>query len=321
MAMNNLIVLITSLIMTFSGWLGINRTGSLKAAVQKNIPITMGAWEWGKIEDINPQSLTETAKRNGVKTIYLNVNEYADWYELEPGTDRETKLANYLNKLAVIVSVLKADDIQVQAVAGENNWAQDSHWYLDDYIVEMVREFNTKHPDNQITGIQLDIEPYGLADWDARQNEYMNNYYLLVEREAKKIQREVPDVQFGLAIPSWYAQNKTGNKTMLEQILPQLNNMTNRYLALMDYRNSTDGSDGSIELAKRVFDTVDKYSPGTGIVIAQETGKTKPEKITFFGHSRGDLIHAIDKLRNYYGARAAFAGFAINNLETFNDLQ
>lgn len=277
----------------------------------------LAVWEWRPVRELDAIQLARTAKTEGITTIYINVNEYTDIREIDDEELRLKKLAEYMDNLAHLAKTLHDYNIQIEALGGNSNWGNDSHWYLADMVLDLARDFNKLHPETPLAGVQYDIEPYGQTDWEKNKSEYIKMFYLLIERLEKRRQQELPGLKFGLAVPAWYATNKIGGKTIMLEIARRMDG-GNNYLAVMAYRNKAGGKGGAIDFARPSLEIAKSH--GIKVIVGQETGKATPSYITFYGMKKAGLLEAIKEIKAEFGSEPAFAGIAINNLQTYQQL-
>jgi hypothetical protein len=97
----------------------------------------------------------------------------------------------------------------VQAVAGAPTWTSLSRRYLGPMTVDLVVAYNKTAGDDQLQGIQFDIEPYVDPAWwknvKASLKAYLSTVRAIVDRyDQVRAQLGYNGLRLGVAIPFWY---------------------------------------------------------------------------------------------------------------------
>ena len=87
-------------------------------------------------------------------------------------------------------------------------------------------------------------------------------------------------------------------------------------VAVMAYRDRTDGSNGSIALLADEFTFAEAHQGRVGVMVAQEISPVEPTSITFHEEGWDALVAAAEELTTAYGDRASFEGLAVNDLRS-----
>jgi hypothetical protein len=121
-------------------------------------------------------------------------------------------------------------------------------------------------------------------------------------------------LQVGPAIPFWYDTKrlKWNRRTqyMHEHVLDIYD-----YVAVMDYRDRADGTDGLIAHVRSEMDAA--AIRGKRVVIGVETAPNEIAKVTFADNTVAQFDQALAQTRSAYLGHPAFAGFAVHHFEVY----
>lgn len=312
------------LMMTIILTLACDSFGPAASKATPMAPAASGAkraiWVWEK--DTN-EMVDDKAFRNhalsflreqGVSILYL----YADTYQgRNVLTDEPGKYRN-------LIAELHRRGFEVYALLGS--------WYLKtpEYIlpskrraaVRMFRDvlaFNEKgDTGSRFDGVNFDIEPYLLDDWNARKT-LRATQYLDLGAEFMRMKKEArSSMILGPAMPFWFDGIRDlawkGRRKRLSEHVQDVYD----YVAIMDYRNFAEGRDGMISHARDELAYAD--SIGRSVVIGVDMGLSKPAKVTFYGKSRADLEKELLLAESAFSPHRSFTGFAVHHLRTYQDL-
>ncbi len=146
-----------------------------------------------------------------------------------------------------------------------------------------VLEFNKNTPDasSRFDGVNIDIEPYLLDDWSSARP-LRGRQYLDLSTEFMRMKAAAgSNLLVGPAMPFWYDGIEdvewNGQRRRLNERVQDIYD----YVAIMDYRNAAEGSDGIVSHAQEELDYADRI--GKKVMIGVETLDTTPAKVTFYG--------------------------------------
>lgn len=164
-------------------------------------------------------------------------------------------------------------------------------------------------------GINIDIEPYLLDDWRAKRT-LRATQYLDLAAEFMRLKREAGDtLAVGPAMPFWFDGIGDivwrGKRQRLSDHVQDIYD----YVAIMDYRNFAQGSDGIIAHATDELERADRTRKT--VVIGVETLLTEPGKVTFHGMSYAAMNEQLRIAETEFSSHLSFAGFAIHHLGSY----
>lgn len=297
----------------------------------KTYNYNIGAWLWKSPQDLNEQDIKnifEFCNEEGIDTIYLSLDRYLDINEIKDDNLKNLKIGEFESSLKEFLFKASQYEIKVQALGGNKEWARTENHKMPLQLLDFVINFNNKNI-IKFDGIQFDIEPYGLSDYNKNKVLIWKSYLFLLEEifQKNKIKQTQNNFMIGFAIPFWldnennnltnFSWKNQSSKPIGYHIFDILNNQKNAYVVIMSYRNFADGNDGSIQHSQSEIEYAENYAKNVSIIIGQETEKNEIQKVTFHGLSKQNLENEIQKIINSYKNKNVFKGIAINNILSF----
>lgn len=291
----------------------------------------IGIWEWRVPTDFDIKKSLNLLKADGITTVYLNIGEYIDIYELK----EKEKIDIFNNAVKNYIEFANRYGIKVHALAGGPLWSKSSHDYLPNLIIDYVSEFNQQNPQMSFDGIQFDIESYNQSEFNANKIAIMVEYLSMSEniinkfKEFQDKQRLSDNMKLGFAVPYWFdgennympTVNWKGEiKSVFNHLANRLNRLRNGYFVIMAYRNSVDGEDGSVAISIHEIKFTNQYMPKINIFVGQETTNINPPKITFFNKNKKDVKKAAQDIAAAFEKYPNFKGISINDVEHYSKL-
>jgi hypothetical protein len=286
-------------------------TSTPNASIKKDKPsavstLPKSTWLWhypNVLSDSQMKEYINLLTDEQFDTVYLDITGYIDAYE---SPDPNAKKI-FENQLIKFVDLADQSNIKVEGLVGGNMWAQPNYDYVPSIILDFVIEFNQKPGHAKLTGIQYDVESYNLPEFSNpdEQSIILTEYLNMVQTLTNKVAAKSPSLRLGFAVPFWFDNytrelplitfNKTENPVGFH-VLDILQSINNGYIVIMDYRNKTEGPNGSIALATPQINYATKYTSRVGVIIAQETTNVEPLSITFYNQSKANLDKALEEI-------------------------
>lgn len=293
-----------------------------------------GVWEWKDVSElpgVQIESDMELLQEHHFTTLYLNVGSYIDIYEQADKQKRDRELQFFEEKLRATVARATQRGITVHALAGDTRWGFASHAYIPNRFIEFVHLYNTRaKPEEKLEGLQFDIEVYNDKQFNANKKQSLQEYYQTVASNVQTYRQLRATFMLGYALPYWY-DNENGNipeitvnkksAPVAYHLFDLLSQLDNGYVVIMDYRDTVEGSDGSVAHAQNEIIYASKYAKKVKIVIAQETTDVEPAKITFFNQPRANLHTALLRLAKSFETYGSFYGIAVHDLAGYKNLK
>jgi hypothetical protein len=128
----------------------------------------LAVFEWNRLSQVNTtvtDARLDTLQGDGFKTIYVDISEYVEVADQRASRTQQARLAQLNGELKRFVARARSHDLGVHAVAGAPNWTSQSRRYLGPMTLDLVVAYNKTAGDDQLHGIQIDIEPYVDPAW------------------------------------------------------------------------------------------------------------------------------------------------------------
>jgi len=286
-------------------------------------------WDAEVITDLKKQQQCFAfCSEKNISLIYLDVGDCF----IEPKVE-SNKVQVSKAPLANFISMAHDRSIKVHALDGDASWAYQENHSIPLDRLQRAFDFNLSvEPEKRLDGFQFDIEPYLLPEFKTDEcKEVLVEYLELVSQMQDKVKESNPNFELGFAIPFWWDVENTQvsevdwqevSKPVAYHLIDILNDLQKGYIAIMDYRDFTDGPDGSIRHASDEMKYVSENAPNVTVFIGQETGdvKTDPPKITFWQEGEDALEEAISELMAAFNDFNSFGGVAIHHYDSYREL-
>lgn len=302
-----------------------NQEKSVSVANEKYV---ISIWDWRNIRDLNIQELNNNAKylsEHNILTVYIDISEVLDLMDSE--VNSEAQLTSYKNYLSNYVEVMNLNGIRVQALTGGREWSRKDYWYLIENTIGFVNEYNLEVTENRkLTGVQFDIEPFSTEEFNFDQNQGMINFIEMVKYSTSVMKKGDNSLSLGFALPYWLdGQDSSIEKVswngrteyVFYHIYSELSLYENSYIALMSYRNFSDGENGTISLVKDELDFAQNTQGKVKLIVGQELNDEKPERITFYSKTKQELISQLELIYSAYKDNPNFDGLALHEVKSF----
>ena len=169
-------------------------------------------------------------------------------------------------------------------------------------------------PDERFAGVNLDIEPHILAQWDEHKNQLLLQFLDLGQALMELKRKSGQPLAVGPAIPFWLdgieLEWDGRNKPVSDHVFDIYD-----YAALMDYRDHAEGGDGIISHAMDEM----KYAGRRGrkVVVGVEVSPGELQKVSFNHLAEPDMERELALTEKAFLNEPAFAGFAIHHFHEY----
>ena len=276
-------------------------------------------WETETLEMLDDRAQLDRyltfLRENGVTTVYL----YADSYR------NRNPIADEREAFQTLVARFHEEGMEVHALLGSAHLKTEEYVLVEkrDEAMEMVQrvlDYNTvAAEDGRLDGIHFDIEPHVLDLWDQDRAKTLVLFLDLLEALGERIRQEKRPVEISAAIPFWF--DRIDPLTWKEKSRPP-NEHVQLLLdtaVLMDYRDKAEGNDGIVAHARA--ELAFASANDRKVIVGVDTGKSKPEKVTFFAEGRAVMARELALAEELMSGESSFAGFAIHHLQTWMALR
>ncbi len=309
-------------------------------ASQPNIPLAttlipqagkeLGVWEWTPVTKLSQgdmQTAIANAAANHFNAIYLTIDDYLTIAAEPDGATKQSQLDQYTQSINAFLTMANARGMAVDAEAGWRDWGESPNAGKAGQILSFVANWNQSHA-TKFRGVQYDIEPYLLPQYNDGASAILTDYVRMVENTVNQ------DAALGgnqlpltIVLPHFFDSgiqwtpkitiDGTSSYTY-EQVLRILGKVTGSRIIVMAYRNFASGSDGSVALAQQ--EVTEANTTGVKVIVAQETGPVTPGYTTFSGKSKTAVAGQVGLVNQAFANDGAFAGIAIDYLDPFLEL-
>jgi len=280
------------------------------------------AWVWSSLDflKMNKIFIIDVADYFHFNTIYISVDDLLQ--------KKERARIEYFQELHTFISYAKTKNITIDIVVGDPTWIYPENHNIPYKFIELVIDYNKKYPAAKIHGIQYDIEPHVLSDYEENKDEILKNFISLIDGLSDYFKKNNVSIGFGVVLPHFYDKKQRWTNPIIfnnsslyvfDHLVNSLDKLDNSSIILMAYRNFFNGDNGVKGLVSDEFlSTKDKKIK---IVIAQEAGNVKPEYVTFYGLDKEIFLEQLNKIYMYYKSYDNFVGIAVNDLSAYIKLK
>ncbi len=262
-----------------------------------------GTWLWdvSSIGDTDfIACLLDFAKKKNIKTIYLRMDSYIDVKEAHGN------ISDFTKKIAFFLQSAKERSINVEALLGGNQLANDSNFYI---IIDTLT-FIFQNFAYDFVGVHLDIEPYQQDDFVGKEARYYQNYLKAISKVIEFLQEtHYSNMKLSLDIPYWYASDKkTVNNIMYQQykdnlfkhLITILEQYNNTQITIMAYRDRAKGANGAIAKAEQEIKVLSEQTSKIKVRIGQEFTEQRERNISYFNKNNTYIRQQLLLLDDYF---------------------
>ncbi|MFP5393127.1 MAG: hypothetical protein ACLGI6_16535, partial [Gammaproteobacteria bacterium] len=146
-------------------------------------------------------------------------------------------------------------------------------------MVQRVLSYNAlSAPEERFDGINLDIEPHILAEWDKERIKLLKDFLDMSAAIVEMKRKYDPRLPVGPAMPFWWDGIEVEWKGRRRPMSEHTQDLY-EYVALMDYRDHAEGGDGIV--AHALDELAYGRKVGRSVVIGVETTPNEIRKVSF----------------------------------------
>ncbi|RNB90449.1 hypothetical protein EDM56_08035 [Brevibacillus fluminis] len=250
-------------------------------------------WIWqAELIGKEQQQILTFCKQNEINLIYLRIDQG------KPDDDYRA-----------FIRQATANGIEVHAVGGHPTWALASGKSRMLQLAKWVKRYNEQaDSDERIKGIQLDVEPYMLKQWETDQEDVLVQWQANVKAFMKEAGAE-SDLQIGTALAFWLDEIPAPNQpdmSMGKWMISQFDTVT-----IMAYRNELDGRNGILSLVEKEMSDADElHKPA---IIAVNMKKMNERHTSYADVGAAEMNRQLAQLPQEMAAHPSFAGTAVHD--------
>ncbi len=178
-------------------------------------------------------------------------------------------------------------------------------------MLKRVLRYNAAaKPGERFDGVNLDIEPHILDEWDHSRDRLLLDFLDLGRALMAEKRRSGLALKIGPAIPFWLDGIKLKWNGRLKPVSEHTQDIYD-YVALMDYRDHADGRDGMVRHASNELAYAGRR--GRKVMIGVETTPNEIKKVSFNHLTEADMERELAAAEAAFAKKPAFAGFVIHH--------
>ncbi|GED68293.1 hypothetical protein BRE01_19950 [Brevibacillus reuszeri] len=250
-------------------------------------------WIWqSEIIGQDKQQVLEFCEQNEINLIYLRIdmNKPSDYYRS-------------------FIREATAQGIEVHAVAGHPAWAFESNQKRMMNIVAWVKKYNLEsEKDERIRGIQLDIEPYLLPQWETERERVIREWQANVEVFTEAV-RDETGLTSSVALAFWLDDIPTPD----DPDMPLSKWMIDQFdtICIMAYRDKLEGSNGILALIEQEMHQADEL--GKRVLVAVNMKKDVNDHVSFAEEGVVEMNRVLSLLPEHLEQHPSYNGVAIHD--------
>ncbi|WP_103107035.1 hypothetical protein [Brevibacillus reuszeri] len=250
-------------------------------------------WIWqSEIIGQDKQQVLEFCEQNEINLIYLRIdmNKPSDYYRS-------------------FIREATAQGIEVHAVAGHPAWAFASNQKRMMNIVGWVKKYNLEsEPKERIRGIQLDIEPYLLPQWETERDRVIREWQANVEAFTEAV-RDETGLTSSVALAFWLDDISTPDNPDM----PLSKWMIDQFdtICIMAYRDTLNGSNGILSLIEQEMHEADEL--GRRVLVAVNLKKDMNDHVSFAEEGVTEMNRQLALLPEHLEEHPSYSGIAIHD--------
>ncbi|VUC30551.1 unnamed protein product [Clonostachys rosea] len=266
-------------------------------AIRDEVQTPLGTWLW------ESTIISDTAKvatfldytvSNGVQRVFAQVNtdiQTSDWQ-------------NFISQCA-------GNGMKVEALIGNPQWVIGTGTPSLQSQLDWIQTYQAAATTNSgFTGIHMDVEPWGLDDWETNKAKYIEGW----EEVAQKVASSASSLGITVAadLPFWAntLDSTTAGQTIDIWMLKLLD-----YATFMTYRNTVPAF---LEIAAPVLAAGNEV--GKPVWLAVETISLPEEDLSYYGQSASKLQSDLNEIAAASQGNASFAGIAVHDYDGWSAL-
>ena len=280
------------------------------AASAQKAPRAIWTWEQESYAMLEKEQAAQSAitflKAKGIATVYL----YADAYQ------GRNLIVSHPELYRALIRKLRKSGIQAYALLG-SAYLNTERYILPARradalaMLHRVLVYNAASaPEERFKGINLDIEPHILDEWDKDRMVLLRNF-LDMSADLMELKRKYKQtLLIGPAIPFWWDNIPMEWRGKRKQVSEHTQDLYD-YVALMDYRDRAEGDDGIIAHAQKEM----AYGKAIGrtVMVGIETTPNEIQKVSFDHLREADMERELGIAERSFKSHSAFGGFVIHH--------
>lgn len=272
-------------------------------------------WEAESLAMVEDPAVAEEAmdylRSQHIDTVYLYADAYRDRNLIVERPQLYRALIKRMHQRGMKVYALLGS-----AYLHTENYVLPAYRDAAEAMFRRVVEYNVAAPAaSRFDGVNLDIEPHILDEWDDDTRERLLAGFLDMSQALMRIKHEHgATLAVGPAIPFWLdgieLQWNGRTRPVSEHVIDLYD-----YVALMDYRDHADERDSILSHAADEIAYANRV--GRKVVIGLEVSPNEIDKVTFDEEGPKVFRREVRKVEKALRGQPSFAGFAIHHYRAY----
>jgi len=293
-----------------------------------------GLWVWDATVLTDPArgtALLDFCRQHGIGTLYLSLGDIFSVRQREASDPRHVSAA----QLGAFARSAHAQNVEIEGLDGDPSFAlTENHPEALGRFTRALAYNGAAPPDERLDGWQWDIEPYVLKEFKAdpaAKPDILIQYLEGADQMCVALKAS-PNLRLGYTLPfffdspdlavTWHGENKPPAFLLLDDLEKLNKTGAKSYVALMAYRDHTDGPNGSIAISRADMDYAAANAPHVKVWIGQEVSAVTgdPPTISFWGKGTSALETAALQIEVAFRKSPNFGGIAIDHYRGYQEL-
>jgi len=228
---------------------------------------------------------------------------------------------------ALFLKAAHAHKLRLHALMGDPSHTLSAKHERVLACVDALISYNEKNtPEARFDGLHLDIEPHGLAEWKKAdlfaKCRLITQFVEVHAKVAKRMDAAAAGLVFGTDIVFWLDKLNAEGTPMypilhggvIQDPVKHLFGIVD-HVAIMSYRGTVEGRNGSIALVERTIDHADVTS--AEVFVGVKMAKIGPAMESYFGRTEAEMQADLQRVESVYRPHASYAGIAYFMHEAF----
>lgn len=266
--------------------------GGTEEKVNASITHDRTTWLWDPWMIVNDEQGTlEFLESKELNKVYLQI-------------DRNISAPIYQS----FIEKSSAKGMEIYALDGAPEWAAPKGYISQDQLMAWLSGYQEEaSPQQQFSGVHLDVEPYLYSGWNSKRAATVKSYQALLLRA--KNSTEKLNLPLEADMPFWFDEisynNIYGKGLLAEWVIAGTDGVT-----IMAYRDS---AALITDFVKKEIEWAEKYSKR--VIVGVETGETSEgDTISFFEEGERYMNDQLNFVKANYENRAGFGGTAVHHV-------
>jgi len=202
-----------------------------------------------------------------------------------------------------------AKGIDVHAVAGHPAWALAGNQQRMMKIVRWVRQYNQSVSSaERLRGIQLDIEPYLLPQWETERERVIREWQANIEGFTAEL-KEDSVLETSVALPFWLDDIPVpgdSDRSLSDWLISRFDTV-----CILAYRDKLDGQNGLLSLVEQEMEQADKLE--RRVLVAVNIKEIDDPHASFAEEGSKEMNRLLEQLPEELGNHPSYSGNAIHD--------